>query len=96
MNATKEVRAIRSRASEIVEMCDQFLLELGESPPDPASFVRAARARAGISQSELAQRADLDVNTVSNIETGKVEPRAGTMVRIARVLETEWEAPDGE
>lgn len=44
--------------------------------------VRAARARAGISQSELAERSGVPQPHISYIETGKVEPTGQTVRRL--------------
>ncbi len=48
--------------------------------------VRAARKVAGITQYELGRRAGLDQAVISNLETGKHDPRAETLRRLAQAL----------
>lgn len=48
--------------------------------------VRSARKAAGITQRELGRRAGLDQAVISNLETGKHDPRAETLRRLARAL----------
>ena len=50
------------------------------------SRVRAARKAAGITQYELGRRAGLDQAVISNLETGKHDPRAETLRRLAQAL----------
>ena len=49
--------------------------------------VRSARKAAGITQRELGRRAGLDQAVISNLETGKHDPRAETLRRLARALD---------
>ena len=49
--------------------------------------VRAARKAAGITQYELGRRAGLDQAVISNLETGKHDPRAETLRRLAQALD---------
>lgn len=49
---------------------------------DPAQLVRDARARAGLSQRELALRAGTSGPTVAAYESGRVEPRLSTLERL--------------
>lgn len=51
---------------------------------DPARSVREARRRAGITQEELARRADLRQPAVARIEAGRVTPRVDTLDRLLR------------
>jgi len=51
--------------------------------------VSARRERKGWSQEKLAEKADVSKNTISDIETGQKFARARTLVRLAKVLETE-------
>lgn len=46
-----------------------------------------ARGKQGLSQAELAQRADLSQAQVSNIESGKANPSLNTLLRLAGALE---------
>ncbi len=49
-------------------------------------LLRAARARAGLSQGELAARAGVTRQAVSAIENGKAAPTMAVALRLARVL----------
>jgi transcriptional regulator with XRE-family HTH domain len=51
--------------------------------------VRRKRLRLGISQEELAARADMHRNAVGNLERGDFDPKATTLVRIAKALGTD-------
>ena len=51
------------------------LMDIGEA-------VRAARRRAGLSQRELAVRTGLPQSTVGRIESGFVDPRSSTVVKL--------------
>jgi XRE family transcriptional regulator, regulator of sulfur utilization len=46
-----------------------------------------ARRRAGLTQTQLAQRASMYQSAVSKLEAGKRRPRAGTILRLAGALE---------
>ncbi len=50
------------------------------------SAVRAARRRAGVSQSELAERAGTSQPSIARLEKGQVSPTVITLDRIARAL----------
>ena len=45
-------------------------------------YVKASRKRAGISQETLAEKCDMSTRQISNIETGKCEPKLSTLSRI--------------
>jgi transcriptional regulator with XRE-family HTH domain len=49
--------------------------------------LKTVRRRQGISQAELAYRADLNQTAVSRIELGMREPRLSTIVRLANALD---------
>jgi transcriptional regulator with XRE-family HTH domain len=51
---------------------------------DPARLLRLARSRAGLSQRELARRADTVQSVVARIERGQVSPAADTLERLVR------------
>jgi len=53
------------------------------------SAVRAARRRAGMSQSELAARAGTSQPSVARLEKGLVSPTVISLDRIARALGTD-------
>ena len=57
-----------------------------------AANLRRARATAGISQEELADRCELHRTEVSLLERGGREPRLGTLVKLATALGTTAEA----
>jgi transcriptional regulator with XRE-family HTH domain len=66
--------------------------KVDEGPPTPpipgqkaSRLVLEARSRAGLSQSELARRTGLPVNTVYRIEHGLVDPKLGTLERLLTV-----------
>ena len=51
-----------------------------------AAAVAAARAKAGLSQRELAARCGIDQSDISKIERGVANPSVATLERIARAL----------
>jgi transcriptional regulator with XRE-family HTH domain len=53
-----------------------------------AANLRRARQAKGISQEELASQCDLHRTEISLLERAGREPRLGTMVKLATVLET--------
>jgi transcriptional regulator with XRE-family HTH domain len=57
---------------------------LTDVKPNP---IRAARLKLGMSQDELASRAGITRVSVSYAETGRVKPTAGTLRKLAAVLE---------
>ena len=57
-----------------------------ESNATVGARVRAARKAAGITQYELGQRTGLDQAVISNLETGKHDPRSDTLRRLAQAL----------
>lgn len=48
--------------------------------------VRKLREQRGLSQAQLAERADLDVTYISGIERGRRNPGLNTLGRVARAL----------
>jgi predicted transcriptional regulator len=50
----------------------------------PSELVREARARAGLSQRQLAQRADTTQSVIARIETGATDPGSRTLARVLR------------
>ena len=54
---------------------------------DFGKAVRVARSIAGISQSELAQRSDLDPSLISLIESGKRQPSTATLTTLSNHLQ---------
>lgn len=49
-----------------------------------ASLVRQARRRAGLSQRALAERTGIHQPEITRIETGKTDPRVGTLFRLLK------------
>lgn len=58
----------------------KLLNDLGER-------LKKLRNKQGISIRELAERVDMGYTNVSNIETGKVNPKYTTLVKLAEALE---------
>ena len=54
--------------------------------------LRRLREAAGLTQMELANRADMDMAEISRLELGKRDPRLSTIVRLAVALELPLEA----
>jgi transcriptional regulator with XRE-family HTH domain len=48
--------------------------------------VRAARLRLGLTQAQVAARAEVDPRTIRNVETGRYQPRRGTFRRLTWLL----------
>jgi transcriptional regulator with XRE-family HTH domain len=53
---------------------------------DFGDALRAARKRAGWSQTELAQRSGVHLNTVSQVERGGADPRLSTLQALGNTL----------
>lgn len=49
-------------------------------------IVQTAREREGLTRKQLAARTGLNYVTIWGIETGKTDPKMGTMLQIMRVL----------
>lgn len=49
--------------------------------------IRAARAMLELSQAQLAEMAGLSKTGLANIESGKADPKASTLIAIQRALE---------
>jgi transcriptional regulator with XRE-family HTH domain len=47
-----------------------------------AALLKMARKRAGLTQRELAQRTGLPQTSIARIETGRTDPRLGTLARL--------------
>lgn len=54
---------------------------------DLGSNLRDARKRLGLTQEEVAERSGVHPTEISRIESGKRDPRASTLRRLARALE---------
>lgn len=54
--------------------------------------IKSERLRRGISQEELAEKCDISRNSVSLIETGKINPTILRVIDIARVLDVDINA----
>lgn len=53
---------------------------------DFGGALRAARKRVGWSQSELAQKSGVHLNTVSQVERGNADPRLSTLLALGNTL----------
>ena len=62
------------------------LVSVSVSPSELGKRIRAARIKAGLTQSELAERADVSTNHISAIERGVYDTRVEMLYRIAMVL----------
>ena len=51
--------------------------------------IKSERLRQGLSQEELAEKCDISRNSVSLIETGKINPTILRVIDIARVLKVD-------
>ena len=51
--------------------------------------IKSERLRLGISQEELAEKCDISRNSVSLIETGKINPTILRVIDIAKVLKVD-------
>jgi len=56
---------------------------------DPASLVKALRSREGLSQRELARRADTSQSVVARIELGTTSPTVATLNRLLKAADQE-------
>ena len=45
-------------------------------------YIRACRKKAGISQETFAEKCDLSTRQISNIETGRCEPKLSTIFKM--------------
>ena len=54
--------------------------------PSPEEL-RLLRIRAGLTQAELAKKAGVSQSLIARIESGKVNPRVSTLMRIYQALE---------
>lgn len=57
----------------------------------PADLLRTARARAGLSQRDLADRARTSQSVVARIELGQTSPTWDTLARLLRAADLELE-----
>jgi len=69
-----------------------FTLTVMESP---AIWVRAGRARLGLSTRDLAHLAGVAYPTISRIENGHEQPRWSTLEKLFQVLGSPWAPSDG-
>lgn len=53
-----------------------------------AAALRAARARRGITQEQLAALSSIGAQTIGRFESGRREPRVGQLIRLATALGT--------
>jgi transcriptional regulator with XRE-family HTH domain len=62
-----------------------LLSKLGKS-------IQAARRKAGITQEELAERAEVNARALQKIEAGDSDPQTSTLVRIKNAIGCSWDA----
>jgi transcriptional regulator with XRE-family HTH domain len=60
-----------------------------QGPPTAGNRLREIREASGLSQEELAARADYDKTTISKVEAGVAAPSFGLLIRLVRVLRTD-------
>ena len=73
-------------AETVYEDGDTVRVETGAYHGASAKAVAAARAQAGLSQKELAERTGIDQSDISKIERGVANPSVATLERIAAAL----------
>ena len=73
-------------AETIYEDGETVRVETGAYHGASAKAVSAARAQAGLSQKELAERTGIDQSDISKIERGIANPSMATLERIAAAL----------
>ena len=56
-----------------------------------ARHLKAARARAGLTQRELATKSGIPQPTIAALEAGRRDPRFGTLERLLRACGFEWD-----
>lgn len=57
-----------------------------------STALREARRRAGLTQRELAARAEVPQSTIGRIESGAIDPRVSTLDRLLRLCGDELDA----
>lgn len=60
----------------------------------PDQIVRGIRARRSLSQRELADRSGVPLSTISRIETGSVQPRFDTLLRLMKATDVAFIVTD--
>ena len=73
-------------AETVYEDGETVRVETGAYQGASAKAVAAARAQAGLSQKELAERTGIDQSDISKIERGVANPSVATLERIAAAL----------
>jgi transcriptional regulator with XRE-family HTH domain len=58
-----------------------------EPQPELAAAIRQVRERRGLSQAEVARRADIEPSWLSRLESGSANPSWGTVRRICDALD---------
>ena len=65
---------------------DNSIMTLRERLKNIGINIKSERIRAGISQEELAERCEISRNSISLIETGKINPTIIKVIDIAQAL----------
>ena len=68
---------------------DKYIMQENERLKNLGLNIKSERIRKGLSQEELAEKCDISRNSITLIETGKVNPTILKIVDIARVLNVE-------
>lgn len=76
-------------ASQLRGMADGVLPDVSSSPGET---LRVARSKKGMTQSQLASRAQVSVNTVMNIENDLTKPRIKTLMALAQAVGIPWQS----
>jgi len=76
-------------ASQLRGMADGVVPDLSSSPGET---LRIARSEKGLTQQQLAAKAQVSVNTVMNIERDLTKPRIKTLMALAQAVGVPWQA----
>ena len=73
-------------------MYDNTIMNSSERLKNIGISIKSERLRRGISQEDLAEKCDISRNSVSLIETGKINPTILRVIDIARALKVDINA----
>lgn len=76
-------------AAQIRGMADGVAPDLSFSPGE---LLRVARSKKGMTQQQLAAKAQVSVNTVMNLENDLTKPRMKTLMALAQVVDLPWQS----
>lgn len=69
---------------------------MGSDDQKLAKILRDAREKAGLTQSEVAKKADIHFNYYARVERGEVTPRVDIVENIAKALKISLRLPLGK